>query len=558
MASGSTNRDDGDDPDGSGEQQHRGEQSEHEAANEQRAKLVLSPGQLTRSIELVLFELHHRDCPIYIHEDALVFVSSTRSSHDQGGPQIVPASPELLGLLLSLTFVFVQQTRNGEVIVDPPAKLVRAILKLPTWPFRRLRRLVNVPVLLPDGRVLVEPGLDVDTGIYLSIDTAAALPPIPVVPSFLDAQAAYAVLEDVLVDCLFADSASRAAAVAALITPVLRSAIDGCVPAFVVDAAVPRIGKTELVQFCSLLATGEAVTVQPPAGNTETEKRITSHVAAGHRIVAFDNGTEPIGGRAMEAAITARKWTGRRLGSSTMIAGQMDITFYFTGNNSSYDADMLGRVVVVRLATDLEFPGTRPLLREDGKAWILKHRGRLIAAALTLCRAYMVAGSPNLGLVPMRGFDEWSQVVRSPIAWVGGIDPLEAMKVIRQDGDGHTEALGVGLDALSHFYPDCRHFTAKAVVVLVANPGARGADADKAIELEDALQTLIGSRPRHMTLLRFGRELKKLSGRTVGGLQLEAMGKGNAGREFRVRCIADEPSSSTRPSSVRRLPYATG
>jgi hypothetical protein len=63
---------------------------------------------------------------------------------------------------------------------------------------------------------------------------------------------------------------------------------------------------------------------------------------------------------------------------------------------------------------------------------VLADRGRYIAAALTITRAYLIAGCPGL-LPPLASFDGWSRAVRSPLVWLDYTDPVETMEAARAD-----------------------------------------------------------------------------------------------------------------------------
>lgn len=504
-----------------------------EAPSAPRVKLLWELGKLGKFRLAVLGIMLASGFPFFVYRDELVTVVVSGPGTGEGNGRIIRLTPVHLKVILSDILELVAETFFDTVPMNIPEPLVRALLLGP-WPFPRLCGVVDIPTMLPDGRIIDQPGYDRDSGLFYAPDPVLAMPPIPPAPTLADAMVEVERFRDLLVDALFAAPRDVAGAVAALITPVVRSAIDGCVPGFVFDAPMARIGKSELVQFGSLIATGKPAKVQPPRGDAETEKRITGHVMAGDKLVAFDNGTKQLGGPAIESALTSRRWTGRQLGSNRMLSGPMELVFYFTGNHATYHADMLGRVVIVRLATELEAPGERPLHRPDAQALLLENRGRLIAAAITICRAYMVAGSPDMGLKPMRGFDNWSRIVRSALVWAGLSDPLEELAHVRADADLETEAFGIALESLEVLYPCGAHFTAAVLHDMFQcsnrlhfNGGAVGA-------LVDALEVVLGVRPQSLSPLRLGHALKKLTDRTVGGRHLKSLGRGNAGREYRV------------------------
>ncbi|MES0031194.1 hypothetical protein [Mesorhizobium sp. M0040] len=51
----------------------------------------------------------------------------------------------------------------------------------------------------------------------------------------------------------------------------------------------------------------------------------------------------------------------------------------------------------------------------------MRKRPELVAAALTVERAYLSAGAPNRAS-PMGGFEDWSDLVRSSLIWLGLAD----------------------------------------------------------------------------------------------------------------------------------------
>ena len=70
-----------------------------------------------------------------------------------------------------------------------------------------------------------------------------------------------------------------------------------------------------------------------------------------------------------------------------------------------------------------------PEAREDFKhpnlrAWVKEARARLVVAALTLLRAYFVAGMPE-PVKTIGSFESWAKLVPSAIRWAGGSDVTE-------------------------------------------------------------------------------------------------------------------------------------
>jgi hypothetical protein len=69
-------------------------------------------------------------------------------------------------------------------------------------------------------------------------------------------------------------------------------------------------------------------------------------------------------------------------------------TWFATGNNLTVKGDLITRIVPVVLDPACERPEERQFDR-DLHTWVLRHRGRLVTARLTVLRAYHVAGRPG-------------------------------------------------------------------------------------------------------------------------------------------------------------------
>ena len=96
------------------------------------------------------------------------------------------------------------------------------------------------------------------------------------------------------------------------------------------------------------------------------------------------------------------------------------ISFYANGNNIIVVGDLCRRVIRSRLDTETERPGDRKF-KNNPREMVLADRGKYIAACLTICRAYIVAGRPNK-LPQLHSYGEWSDTVRSALVWLGEAD----------------------------------------------------------------------------------------------------------------------------------------
>jgi hypothetical protein len=87
------------------------------------------------------------------------------------------------------------------------------------------------------------------------------------------------------------------------------------------------------------------------------------------------------------------------------------------------------------------------------EAWIRKARPRLVTCALTILRAFFVAGCPKQGLTTYGSFEAWSDLIRQAMVWVGEADPCAGRKDLAAQTDETYEHLATLLAAWAECYP---------------------------------------------------------------------------------------------------------
>ena len=106
--------------------------------------------------------------------------------------------------------------------------------------------------------------------------------------------------------------------------------------------------------------------------------------------------------------------------------------FAATGNNVVIAGDLTARAIVCTLDPECERPEERRF-KLNLHEWVPAHRGELVAAALTIVRAYLAAGEPQKGKLPnFARFEDWSRFVREPLVWLGMADPCLTRKRIEE------------------------------------------------------------------------------------------------------------------------------
>jgi len=173
----------------------------------------------------------------------------------------------------------------------------------------------------------------------------------------------------------------------------------------------------------------------------EIRKAVTAALREGHAIINLDNVEHPLSSPDLSRAITQTEYGDRILGASKILRLPTNLTWMATGNNLAFRGDLSVRALLCRQDARLERPEERNFKIPDLKAYIADHRSELVAAALTILRAYVLAGRPDQRLKPWGGFDEWTAVIRAPLVWLGMADPCDTRQhVIEDDPDREAAA----------------------------------------------------------------------------------------------------------------------
>jgi len=327
----------------------------------------------------------------------------------------------------NIAWMIEKETKDGwsKVKVHPPAFAVNAIANRGWWPgIRFLDSVVESPVFRPDGTILCEPGYDEATSLYY--EPTCDFPEIPDNPTLDDAKAAAEFLFEAVCDFPFEEPCYRSAWLASVLTPFARPAYGGPTPLFLVEANQPGSGKGLLCNVISQIVAGRQFTVTPYSqDDEEMRKKITAAAISADRMILLDNVSGSIGGPSLDAALTSDTWSDRVLGKSERIKDvPLKAIWYATANNVSLKGDIARRICKIRLQSQTDRPEARRDFRHENLAeWIGANRGELVAACLTILRAYWVAGRPKMECDPWGSYYGWSDAVRQPILWLGLDDP---------------------------------------------------------------------------------------------------------------------------------------
>jgi hypothetical protein len=416
------------------------------------------------------------------------------------------------------------------VDTDPPAQIVRMVLgRERKWGFPRVSSIITTPTLRSDGSLLATPGYDLRSELYLLLDMR--LPPIPAIPTREEALEALTTLKSLFDEFSFRRKAlDLSVALAGLLTALLRGSLPTS-PVFLVRAGAPGAGKSYLVDVISTIATGRlcpVITASP--SREETEKRIGAVLLSGSPMVSLDNVTHDLEGELL-CQITERPVVRIRiLGRSEMPDCECHTTVFSTGNNVTFAGDMVRRGLVCDLEALDERPELR-LFRRDALALARADRAKYIAAALTIVRAYLVAGAPQV-CGPFGSYTDWSRMVRSPLVWLSEPDPILSMDDVREEDPELTK-----IREFFDLWPiylrlDTAYTTARIIEIACEQIPS---SYDK-LWLKEFLLTVASAQGKESEISpkRLGKWLQRITGRVVEKHRLVRNPGGRSASSFRL------------------------
>ena len=358
--------------------------------------------------------------------------------------------------------------------VDPPRDVAGTILaRAGEWKFPSVAGIITAQTMRPDGTILHQPGYDPTTRLLLV--NPPQMKPIPDEPSEDEARAALELLESLLAEFPLVDDVAKSVALSTLITPVVRGAFPSA-PMHIADAPVAGSGKSYLFDTAAVIAIGQPMPVIAAGCNEEElEKRLGAALLAGRPLITIDNVNGTLMSDALCQIIERPRPLVRILGKSELIEVETrGTTLFANGNNISVFGDLCRRVVRTRLDPRMENPELKTF-KGNPVATVLADRGAYIAAALTVCRAYIVAGRPHLA-PRLASFEGWSDTVRSALIWLGKHDPISSMAASRAE-DPERTPLRALLTAWVHAFGTgkANSVTAKQVIerMHLTSPGAQ-------------------------------------------------------------------------------------
>ncbi len=501
-----------------------------------RPLIQVTGGNLPAEVDAAEAALLSAGHGIYQRGESLVRVVQLPQSEGDDGVQrpsgailIHQLSAPWLREKLALSAIWMKEGKNGVYPINPPTEHATALLaRIGEWLAPVLRGVVSCPTMRADGTILQEPGYDASSGLLFE-PGSIVFPAVPEKPSRDDAEQALSELKRPFREYSLPTRADWAVLLAAVLTSVIRRILPSA-PLFAIDAPTAGSGKTLLCETIGIIASGYKPTIISQ-GKTpeEDEKRLSSILMAGDAVLVIDNCERALGGDTLCSMLTSEAIASRILGKSEMKQVLTNVLVMATGNNLEVIGDLGRRTLVCRIDTGAERPDQLEhsfVPTEEA----LANRPRLVTAALTILRAYVVADKPNR-MVPMGSFEAWN-LVREALVWLGEEDPAVTREhVMAEDPRKNelAELLELWADALG----------GRAITLSELAEETTNAPRSKLAAL---YQALAERTPKHIFNTRsVGRYLAKHKDRLVGGRVLRCEDDPSGVKRYRLETPGAPP-----------------
>jgi len=211
-----------------------------------------------------------------------------------------------------------------------------------------------------------------------------------------------------------------------------------------------------------------------------------------------------------------------------------------TGNNLTLLGDLARRSLVCTLDAGCERPELRRFER-DAIAHVLAHRAEAICWALTISKAYLDAGCPDVGAAPYGSFEVWDRMVRRPLIWAGWPDPLKAAEGMREQDQEFT-----GMADFLTAWHECYGSRDVLAGDLLERLTGGGEFAETYKALREAAEMVFGAVVR-LDAQGLGGRLRRWAGRVIGGKRLIRGSRTKRGYPWRVELVQAGASSAPGP-----------
>lgn len=220
-------------------------------------------------------------------------------------------------------------------------------------------------------------------------------------------------LLDLVVDFPFASEADRDTYFGCLLTPLLQPVINGLIPLHIATSPIPGSGKTKLMgEILGGIYFGhETPNLQFTGDTHEHGKIILGELLRGARLTQLDNLGEFIDSGTLAMLLTSRTFSGRLLGSNTVVECPNHMILVATGNNTRMTGELGRRTIPIRLEPKEQRPEQRSEFAHPNLAeYVAEQREQIMSALIGAVILWIRAGRPacpgTLG-----SFANWHRIV---------------------------------------------------------------------------------------------------------------------------------------------------
>lgn len=372
-----------------------------------------------------------------------------------GRPVIRTVTDEIIVARLAKTCDFVVETKDGPKNVVPPRSIASYVLSEGRWPFPALEAITRSPTIRRDGSIAQLPGYDPETRLFYYKLGQDETIEVPETPQLGDVRQALDLIDELLHDFPFDCPASRANALALLLSPVVQPAIMDVAPLVLIDAPTAGSGKGLLATVAGIISGGTAPDfTTAPTRDEEWPKKITAILFSGPSLVVIDNVKYTLQSADLAALLTAKTWKDRVFGKNTeTVILPNRATWVATGNNIQLGGDIPRRCIWIRIDPRQPKPHERKdFLHSNLTLWVSENRGRLLSALLTLCRAWYAAECPAYPAPAFGSFETWTRTVGGILAHAGVTGFLENKDRLWEQSDTESTEWEVFLSSWLELY----------------------------------------------------------------------------------------------------------
>lgn len=532
---------------------------DHGPAPAGRPTIRITAGDLPRVVGEGEMAVIKADLPLYQRGGMVVrpaqSIITVADGHKINVPRLIQVTRHHIAEAMTIAATWERFDARAEdwVLTDCPLRIADTYLARDgLWRLPVLTGIISAPTLRADGSLLNQPGYDAATGLLYD-PQGGFFPAIPAHPDRGLALSALRFLRGVIETFPFVTGADRAVALSGMLTAAIRRSLPSA-PLHGFNAPTAGSGKSLLVDIASMIVSGRpAAVIAQGKTEEEMEKRLGAALIAGDPLISIDNCEIGLGGELLCQVLTQPMLKVRLLGKSLNIEVPSTAAVFATGNNLTMVGDMTRRAIRCTLDAGVERPELREFDR-DPVATVAATRGDYVAAALTILRAFHLAGRPQQ-TTPLGSFTEWSRWVRDGLIWLGEADPCATMEEVR-GADPKLEALTTVIEQW-HTHLGSRRVSVKEVIDVATDqaPGlyTRGEFINP--EFREALLAVAGDGGA-ISGRRLGKWLSANQGRIVNTMRIIPDGIVSGISRWRLRENNGGAIESIPPiSNIRPFPH---